>query len=66
MSIDVSLNYEKFQIKDILVKLIQDLRVSARDIDDFKKLKELKRDIKEYQNYLDFVNSDIELNFKKI
>ena len=66
MTIDISLNYEKHQIKDILVKLIQDLRISARDIDDFKKMKELKRDIKEYQNYLDFLNSDGELNFKKI
>ncbi len=66
MTIDVNLNQEKFQIKDILVKLIQDLRIKARDIDDFKKLKELKREIKEYQNYLDFLNSGIGLNFKKI
>jgi len=66
MSIDVILNYEKFQIKDILIKKIQDLRLRARDIDDFKLLKEVKREIKEYQDYLDFIDSKEELNFKKI
>jgi hypothetical protein len=66
MTIDFSLNHEKLQIKEILVKLIQDLRINARDIDDFKKMRELKREIKEYQNYLDFLNSEDELNFKKI
>ena len=66
MTIDFSLNHEKLQIKEILVKLIQDLRISARDIDDFKKMRESKREIKEYQNYLDFLNCEDELNFKKI
>ena len=66
MSVDVILNYEKFQIKDILVKKIQELRLKARDIDDFKHLKEAKREIKEYQDYLDFIDLNEELKLKKI
>lgn len=66
MSIDVILNYEMYQIKDILVKKIQDLRLKARDIDDFNLLKEVKREINEYQEYLDFLDSKEQLNFKKM
>jgi len=72
MSSNNILKQDKEFIKRYLIKKIQDLRLKARDTDDFALMKSLKKKIKKNQDLLDLLESGLlidslsEFDFKSI
>ena len=55
---------EKQELRDIFIKIIQDLKLEARNLDDFNELKRIKRKIKNYESRLKTLLPDFD--FKKL
>ena len=59
MSNNNILNQDKKFIRQIVIKKIQDLRLKARDENDFTIVKSLKNEIKKYEEFLDLLESGL-------
>ena len=62
MSFNNILNQDKKIIKEIVIKKVQDLRLKARDEEDFTKMNSLKKKIKEYEDFLDLLESGLPID----
>jgi hypothetical protein len=62
MSSNNILNQDKKIIKDVVIKKIQDLRLKARDEENFSEVKILKKKIKKFEDFLDLLESGLPID----
>ena len=62
MSSNNILNQDKKIIKQIVIKKIQDLRLKARDEDDFEIMKSIKNKLKKYEDFLNLLESGLPID----
>ena len=62
MSSNNKLKQDKEVIKQVVIKKIQDLRLKARDEDEFAVVKSIKKKLKKYEDFLNLLESGLPID----